>query len=64
MKHDLSGDFGALYRAAFAERDPQRKQVLLSQVQRLISSAGPDEALSMMALAPQSVSFVKLSSAA
>jgi hypothetical protein len=56
-------DFGALYRAAFAERDPQRKQALLSQVQRLISRAEVD---SGMPLAPQSghASLGKLSSAA
>jgi hypothetical protein len=29
-------DFGSLYRAAFAERDPDKKLVLLSQVQKEI----------------------------
>ncbi len=29
-------DFGSLYRAAFAERDPDRKLILLSQVQKVI----------------------------
>lgn len=59
MKNDRLTDFATLYRAAFAERDPQRKQVLLSQVQRLISSTD-----SRMTLPSQTVSVVKLSSAA
>jgi len=29
-------DFGKLYRAAFAERDPQKKLVLLSQVHSVV----------------------------
>ena len=36
-------DFGKLYRAAFAERDPERKQVLLSQVQKAIRKCDQEE---------------------
>jgi hypothetical protein len=31
-----TSDFGKLYRAAFAERDPERKLALLSQLHRAI----------------------------
>jgi hypothetical protein len=31
-------NFGELYRAAFAEKDPDRKCVLLGEVQRVIKS--------------------------
>jgi len=63
MTHDLA-DFGTLYRAAFAERDPQRKQVLLSQVQRAISNTEPDEGASGHKFAPESVPLSKVSAAA
>ena len=33
-----TANFGDLYRAAFAERDPQRKCSLLGEVQRVLKS--------------------------
>ena len=33
---DLFGNFGDLYRAAFAESNPSTKQVLLSEVKRVL----------------------------
>ena len=36
MPNPNSKDFGQLYRAAFAERDPQRKLALLTEVTRTI----------------------------
>lgn len=53
MKRDTPIDFGKLYRAAFAERDPQRKQLLLSQVQTAISNAPQEQTLPKFG--PQSV---------
>lgn len=40
MKAAHFKDFGELYRAAFAERDPQLKQALLASVQKAISESG------------------------
>jgi hypothetical protein len=57
-------DFGTLFRAAFAERDPERKQVLLSQVQRAIASCEPGENAPMIKLGLQSVSQSKIVAAA
>jgi phage baseplate assembly protein W len=37
MPHAALRDFSALYRAAFAEVDPETKQVLLARVQKAIS---------------------------
>lgn len=37
MNRDAT-NFGELYRAAFAERDPQRKCILLGEVQRVINN--------------------------
>jgi hypothetical protein len=56
MTHDTPLDFGRLYRAAFAERDPQRKQLLLSEVQKVISNNSQRETVSIAKLGPQSVS--------
>jgi hypothetical protein len=53
-------DFGALYRSAFAERDPQRKQILLSQVQKAIRNTEQDETVSIVKLSPQSLSSSKI----
>jgi len=39
----LPADFGSLYRAAFAERDPDKKLVLLSQVQKVVKPWEHDE---------------------
>ncbi|HXW92337.1 MAG TPA: hypothetical protein VEK33_17430 [Terriglobales bacterium] len=39
----LPADFGSLYRAAFAERDPDKKLVLLSQVQKVVKPWECDE---------------------
>jgi len=36
MTSDTFRNFGELYRAAFAERDPERKSLLLREVQRTI----------------------------
>lgn len=57
-------DFGALYRSAFAERDPERKQLLLSQVQQAISTTQQDEPGSVAKLGPQSLSAPKMAAAA
>jgi hypothetical protein len=46
-------DFGNLYRAAYAERDPERKQILLERVQKAISQSEQDESTSMVKLGPQ-----------
>jgi hypothetical protein len=48
-------DFGTLYRSAFAERDPERKQMLLTQVQTLINKSGQDELHTNVKLGPQAV---------
>jgi hypothetical protein len=63
MTHDLI-DFGKLYRAALAERDPQRKQILLSQVQRAISKTEPEEQASRPKFAPESAALPKLNAVA
>lgn len=47
-------DFGTLYRAAYAERDPDRKQVLLGRVQKAISESEQDETRALVKLSPQS----------
>jgi len=44
MNHNNSVDFGTLYRAAFAERDAEKKQLLLKQVQSVIASYHEEEA--------------------
>jgi hypothetical protein len=36
MTQVMVGDFGRLYRAAFAERDPEKKSHLLREVQQLL----------------------------
>jgi len=36
-------DFRELYRAAFAERDPEKKLLLLSQVQQVVKPWEPEE---------------------
>jgi len=36
-------DFRELYRAAFAERDPEKKLLLLSQVQEVVKPWEPDD---------------------
>jgi hypothetical protein len=64
MTHDTPVDFGRLYRAAFAERDPQRKQVLLSEVQKVISSTQHEETVAMAKFGPQSVTIPKVSATA
>ena len=64
MAQDKMIDFGTLYRAAFAERDPKRKQVLLSQVQKAISGSGQEEITAMVKLGPQSAPLSKVSAAA
>ena len=43
MNHKNGVDFGSLYRAAFAERDGEKKQQLLKQVQSVIASYHEDE---------------------
>jgi len=63
MTHDLI-DFGTLYRAALAERDPQRKQVLLSQVQQAISNTEPGEGASGSKCTPESGPLSKVNAAA
>jgi hypothetical protein len=60
-QNDVS-DFGELYRSAFAERDPQRKQILLSQVQQAISDTEQDE--TVVKLSPQSLSSSKMAAVA
>ena len=62
MTHDVI-DFGKLYRAALAERDPQRKQILLSQVQRVISSTEPEEQAPGTKFAPESAVLPKVAAA-
>jgi hypothetical protein len=47
-------DFGALYRSAFAERDPEKKQMLLSQVQRAISDSEEKQTVGLVKLGAQS----------
>jgi hypothetical protein len=64
MTHDRPFDFGRLYRAAFAERDPQRKQLLLSEVQKVISNNSQEEPVSMSKLGPQSLSVSRNSAVA
>jgi hypothetical protein len=61
MTHDTPVDFGNLYRAAFAERDPQRKQLLLSEVQKAISSTAQDETVILPKFGPQSVTVSNVS---
>jgi hypothetical protein len=64
MKKTASTDFGSLYRAAYAERDPQRKQILLSQVQQAIANSEPAESRSMVKLGPQSLITPKVAAVA
>jgi len=46
-------DFGKLYRAAFAEREPERKVILLKQVQDVINQWG--QQVVEMPMPPQGV---------
>lgn len=39
MNSDRFQHFGELYRAAFAERDPEKKSMLLSEVKRTIEQS-------------------------
>ncbi len=64
MTRDTFADFGRLYRAALAERDPQKKQLLLSEVQRVISHSQKDEPVSVAKFGPQSVSSSKITATA
>ncbi|MBV8052752.1 MAG: hypothetical protein JOZ80_16310 [Acidobacteriaceae bacterium] len=64
MTHDTPVDFGKLYRAAFAERDPQRKQLLLSQVQKAISNTVQDENITLPKFGPQSIAVRQVSALA
>ena len=57
-------DFGTLYRAAYAERDPDRKQILLGQVQKAISQSEQDEHATMVKLGAQSAEPSKAAVAA
>jgi hypothetical protein len=41
--NSANADFGSLYRAAFAERDPEKKLLLLSQVQKVVKPWEHDE---------------------
>jgi len=61
MTHDTPLDFGRLYRAAFAERDPQRKQMLLSEVQKAITSTAQEETFIVPKFGPQSVTVSNVS---
>jgi len=56
MIQNSTNDFGALYRSAFAERDPERKQMLLSQVQRAIGNCKEEEPAPGVKLSAQSAS--------
>jgi len=60
MAQDNMIDFGTLYRAAYAERNPERKQILLSEVQKVIRSSEPEEVPAMIKLAPQSTPKVSV----
>jgi hypothetical protein len=60
MTQDNMIDFGTLYRTAFAERDPERKQILLSQVQKAITTSERDETTAVVKLGPQSAQVSKV----
>jgi len=64
MIQNRMSDFGALYRSAFAERDPERKQMLLSQVQKAISDSEQQKSGSTIKFGSQSVSDPKIAAAA
>jgi hypothetical protein len=64
MTQDKMIDFGTLYRTAFAERDPERKQILLSQVQRAIGNRDQEEGAPMVKLGPQSIPPSKIAAVA
>ena len=64
MTHDTPVDFGKLYRAAFAERDPQRKQLLLSEVQKAISNTPQEQTVILPRFGPQSITAPKVSALA
>lgn len=64
MKKTTSTDFSTLYRAAYAERDPQRKQMLLSQVQQVIANSEQGESLPPIKLGAQPLSFPKIAAVA
>jgi hypothetical protein len=64
MTQNNVSDFGTLYRSAFAERDPEMKQMLLNQVQKVISNCEKDEMSPMVKLAPQSVPVSKIAGVA
>lgn len=62
----ITADFGNLYRAAFAERDPAKKLVLLSAVQKAIvewEQSGEAEP-NALRLRPQSVASLTAASVA
>lgn len=56
MTQNNVSDFGELYRSAFAERDPEKQQMLLNQVQKVISNCEQEEPVSMVKLSPRSSS--------
>jgi hypothetical protein len=64
MNQNNVTDFGTLYRSAFAERDPEKKQALLNQVQRLISKCEQDEKPLNVRLALQPMPRSKIAAAA
>jgi hypothetical protein len=49
MDHIPTSNFGELYRAAFAERNPERKCTLLGEVQRVIKSWEESEEANLVA---------------
>jgi len=59
MNHNNSVDFGALYRAAYAERDAEKKQMLLKQVQSVIESYHEDEVSTKLPVQALSVSLIR-----
>jgi len=63
MAQDNMIDFGTLYRAAYAERNPERKQILLSEVQKVIRSSEQEE-VAAIKLASQRAQLPKVSAAA
>jgi hypothetical protein len=64
MIQNIANDFGTLYRSAFAERDPEKKQILLSQVQQAISDSEQERTASTIKLAAQSASESKITAVA
>jgi len=64
MAQHNSIDFGKLYRSAVAERDPERKQVLLSQVQKAIRKCEQEEITALVKLGSQSAQLSKVQAVA